>query len=387
MRSDLWTLLAPLSLGPAIGSPGGTHPFALFGDQVYAAWQWAGHLYLRRSADAGRTWGEPQQVTTSPTAEYPVSLEASESALHLFWPDNRHGSWELWYRRSEDGGDSWSEEQRLEPEARLFRYGTALSREGLHAAWMGNCTTHQAGPHLHTWGEIYYKRSADAGLTWEPTIRLTAPEATAGRPAVAAAGRTVHVAYYDRRDGHFDWDWDLYYRRSLDGGRSWEPELRLTHTPTHVRHPAIVADAGGHVCCLWEDGQIFDAGRVGGDAALYAAVSEDAGATWGPTRRLTFTGTPHSHATHSKSYAYGSRVHLAWADAPPGQDWQGLAAYYMTSPDCGLSWSEPERLTDPGKDGPSYADGVVGKDDWALVSCSPGEGLWYRRRELPQSGE
>ncbi len=380
MPSHLWTPAAPLSLGPAIGSPGGTHPLAADGDLVHAVWAWAGNLHYRCSSDAGRTWADPSPLVTSGAAEYPCSLELHDSLLHLIWPDRRHDSWEVYYRRSEDRGQTWGEDTRLTPGVHLFRPGTALSGNNLHIVWGSNRLLNPTPSGNHTWGEIYHKCSLDAGESWEPTLRLTAPDATAMRPAVAAVGDLVHVTYFDRRDSHLDWDWDLYYRRSLDGGRTWEPELRVTHTPTHLRHPAVVADPHGRVCCLWEDGQLFDGRTWAGDAALYAAVSEDHGATWGETRRLTFINAPHSWATHCKTYAYGSRVHLAWADSPEGSD-QPHSAYYMTSPDCGLTWEAPERLTHP-TDGPCWAAGVAGTDSYAVVSLAPEDTLHYRRRDL-----
>ena len=108
--------------------------------------------------------------------------------------------------------------------------------------------------------------------------------------------------------------------------------------------------------------------------------SEDGGDTWGEVRRLTFINAPHSWATHCKTYAHGSRVHLAWADSPEGVD-QPYSAHYMTSPDCGLTWGPPERLTYP-SDGPCWAAGVGGADTWALVSLGLPDSLSYRQREL-----
>jgi len=231
----------------------------------------------------------------------------------------------------------------------------------------------------HTWGEIYYKRSTDDGLHWSPDVRLTQPEASAMRPAVAASGQYVHVTWFDRRDSKEDWDWDIYYQRSRDGGATWETEVRMTRTPTHARHPQIVATPEGVVCCLWEDGQVFDGAHWGGDPALYAAVSTDHGKTWPAAQRLTTINAPHGWATHPKTYACGSRVHLAWTDAPEGPD-QPRAAYYMTSRDGGVTWEEPERLTQQ-SDGESWVEGVGGTQTYAVVLVRRTDTLEYCRRD------
>ncbi len=375
-----WTPLSSLSETEATGSPGGTHPLAVEGDTVHAVWERAQRLYYRRSLDRRETWGRLVEVVASGTAHYPCSLEVCGSALHLIWPDSRHGTWEVFHKRSLDGGETWGADQRLTPGVHLFRLATAIGDGEVHVAWASHRSANPTPGGLHTWGEIYHLRSAAGGEAWEPIIRLTEPEATAMRPAIAVSGDFVHVTWFDRRNARQEWDWDIYYRRSTDGGRTWEPEVRLTRAPTHTRHPQIVADAQGRVCCLWEDGQVFNGRNWEGDAALFAAVSQDKGETWAEPKRLTFVNVPRSWATHAKSYACGARVHLAWTDSPEGPD-RPHSVYYMTSSDCGLTWGPPERLTEP-SDGACWAAGVAGTESYAVVSIAKSGALHCRRREL-----
>jgi len=156
--------------------------------------------------------------------------------------------------------------------------------------------------------------------------------------------------------------------------------VRMTATPTHTRHPQIVATTNNRVCCIWEDGQRFDGHGMVGDPALYTAVSTDDGATWGKPRRITAINAPNGFGTHAKAYAYGSRVHLTWQDAPEGPQ-RARAIYYMTSADGGVSWTTPERLTPPSEEG-WETGAVVGTESWALVEIMKGPSLWYRRRDL-----
>jgi hypothetical protein len=407
-----WRPLAPLSGTPAIGSPGGTHSLITDGNTVHAVWAQAGRIQYRRSADRGVTWGHAVPLTSGHTAQYPCSLELSPSALHLIWPDSRNGKWELFHKRSTDGGNTWGPDTLLTPGVDLFRMGTAISdttyrqrpagsrqdgggtmyrqrpagsrQDGggttIHIVWGSKAAVVPTPAGTHTWGELYYKRSTDDGKTWEPIARLTQPQASAMRPAIAASGNYVHVAWFDRRDSKDIWDWEVYTKRSTDGGATWEPDVRMTNTPTHTRHPQIVAMPGGRVCCIWEDGQVFDGKKWGGDAALYAALSDDNGRTWKPSRRITSINAPNEWATHSKAYACGSRIHLAWADSPEGVH-HPHAAYYMTSPDGGVTWEPPERLTAP-SDGAAWAQAVAGTESYAVAVISLGDTLHYRRREM-----
>ena len=185
--------------------------------------------------------------------------------LHLIWPDTRnHGLAEPYYKRSTDGGKTWTEEVRLSPGTDLFRIGTAVSGSAVHVVWFNRHYLEKvpAGDQTWTWtwGEVYYCRSTDGGVTWEKAIRLTQPDSTACRPVVAASGRYVHVAWLDNRDAKQKpgWDWEIYYKRSTDGGATWGPDVRMSHNEWHSRHPQIMTGGGDRVCCVWEDGAIWD---------------------------------------------------------------------------------------------------------------------------------
>jgi hypothetical protein len=377
-----WRPLAPLTGDGAIGSPGGTHPFAVDGDTVHFAWAHGGNIHYRRSHDAGRTWTNPLPITDGGTSEYPVSLELGQGVLHLIWPDRQNGGWEVYHQRSLDGGDTWGPESRLTPDIDLFRMGTAISGSTLHVTWASRSSVEPTPAGTHTWGEIYHKRSTDGGLTWGPTTRLTEPDASAMRPGVAAYGEYVHLIWFDRRDATNLLDWRIYYRRSTDGGATWEPEVELHAAPdAFPHHPQIVATPGGRVCAIWEQGQTFDGERWSGDPGLHSRVSDDSGLTWSRARRITSVNAPNGWATHAKTHACASRVHLAWTDAPDGQG-APRAGYYMTSPDGGATWGAPERLT-PASAGNCGVEGVGGGEAYAVVSISQSGRLYCCSAERP----
>ncbi len=382
-----WSALERFTENDSIGSPGGTHPLVTDGKSVHAVWGQGGFIRYRRSENAGQIWSKAVPLTTSGKAQYPCSLESASTTLHLIWADSRNHGWELYYMRSIDAGRTWGKEVRLTPGIDMFRFGTAVSRTNLHLVW-GSRSRLEKVPVGHsswtwTWGDIYHLCSSDNGVTWNKPVRLNQKPGTAMRPVIAASGRFVHVAWYDQYAARQNpaWDWDIYYRRSTDDGVTWDPEIRMTETPMHTRHPQIVATTENRVCCVWEDGQVFNGTGMAGDPALYAAVSTDNGRSWRKATRITNINAPNGFATHAKSYAFGSRVHLTWQDAPDGNQ-HPRAIYYMTSPDGGLTWGAPERLTSA-LDGVVWETGaVVGTDSWALVEMMKGGELWYRQKSL-----
>lgn len=86
-----------------------TIPLA-FDKTAYAAWVQNGAVHLTASDDGGVTWDHATRVTTHNTALYACSLELCGRVLHLVWPDTRHhGLAEPYYKRSTDGGATWSQ--------------------------------------------------------------------------------------------------------------------------------------------------------------------------------------------------------------------------------------------------------------------------------------
>src|SRR5262249_40438568 len=96
--------------------------------------------------------------------------------------------------------------------------------------------------------DIYYRRSTDGGQTWEPIKRLTNAPLPSARPSIALAGTDLHVVWYDLRDGNAE----IYYKHSPDAGVSWTPDERLTNAPGDSLHPTVAAN-NDSVHVVWFD--------------------------------------------------------------------------------------------------------------------------------------
>jgi hypothetical protein len=77
--------------------------------------------------------------------------------------------------------------------------------------------------------DILSIRSTDGGATWSAPVRVNDDAGTAAQwfpwLTIDESG-LVHVVWYDRRGNGLDID--VYYARSLDGGVTFEPNLRVT---------------------------------------------------------------------------------------------------------------------------------------------------------------
>lgn len=272
---------SPKYLTPGWLGAGGVRTIATEGDTVHLL-VWDSGLHYVRSEDAGNSWGPKTCLAETSGAQVHPSIHRLGSKLHVTWQDGRNGSgepysWRICYKRSEDCGQTWSDDVLVSSaEAESFRHASAVSGSTIHEVWSDK--RHNSMPNAFStdgnW-EIYYKRSLDEGQTWGPDIRLTNMESmVCQRPAIGVVDDTVFVAFIaceERGRGILDMAFgDIYSIQSTDGGATWGPVVRFTDTPYQSMHPQVVAAEPGIFGVIWEAGRSYDfeAGEWRGPAEL-----------------------------------------------------------------------------------------------------------------------
>lgn len=180
-------------------------------------------------------------------------------------------------------------------------------------------------------GTLVVARSTDLGLTWtrtnvagirgfiyngppapplQPGQRFTA--STFPRLASNPRNGEVYLVYGNggaptvagtlRKIDHFiDPDMDVYFQRSADGAKTWSAPQRLNldapaqFETTQTRHPNVTVAPNGRVDVVWQDRRHWYRGCTHTHAPCaearlgdtYLRSSSDAGATFGPERRIT----------------------------------------------------------------------------------------------------
>lgn len=177
---------------------GGTGPaVAISGTAVHAAWSGGGVLLYRRSTDGGGTWGAQVQISSNPSPPQTRALPAiaaAGSAVHLFWSDKRlvGGSTvgDVMYARSLDGGQNWGSQSVFSPGTPIDT-GVAVAAGGtdVHVVWEDRSNQPVAN--------LFYRRSEDVGGSWTDELRIQATDAF--RASLALGGADVHLVWYDSR--------------------------------------------------------------------------------------------------------------------------------------------------------------------------------------------
>ena len=84
-------------------------------------------IYFRRSTDGGLTWSARKQLSDAPRGAnhaFPMLVASEEGIIGAAWMDDRTGMWNTWYRQSDDAGRTWGSRKRLSNRLDGRRYKT-----------------------------------------------------------------------------------------------------------------------------------------------------------------------------------------------------------------------------------------------------------------------
>lgn len=273
-------------------------------------------IYYKRSIDGGISWGADTRLTNNVYYSSDPSVAISGSVVHVVWDDQRDGNEEIYYKHSTDGGTTWGADTRITFDSSASR-NPCVSASGLfvHVVW-GDYNTL----------DIFYKRSTDGGITWGAATRFSNDTAPSWYPCVSVSGSVVHVAWQDGRGGNVN----TYYKRSMDGGLNWGADTALTNNNTtiYLSTPSMSV-SGSFVHIIWTNTS---------DGGINHKGSTNGGISWGLDSRVT--NNPAISNAPSVSVS-GLLVHVVWSI---NRD-SNFEIYYNRSTDGGLSWGTDTRLT------------------------------------------
>lgn len=274
-------------------------------------------LYFKNSTDQGTSWSQIKRLTwTAGRSLNPAVSFQAPNTLHLVWCEVLEDRSEIYYKRSLNGGISWSSIHRLTWTSSYSELPSlAVDSSGrVHVIWQ-DCASGN--------GEIYYKKSSDSGVSWNSTRRLTWNPGDSGSPSLCIdSADHIYIGWDDMSPGNHE----IFFKKSTDNGATWTGANRITWNPANSYNPSLVAGTGSNLYLVWmEDGS--------GDWEIIFKHSSNGGSIWLPPKRLTYNHgysvTPIIRSTG------GSNIYVLWYDSTPGK-W---SIFYKNSNNSGTAWS------------------------------------------------
>jgi len=284
------------------------------------------HYQIVEDRGAPLGWSDNINLSNDPIYRDIVpQIAVNGNNIHSVW---LHDYQEVYYSKSTDCGLSWSTPLSLYQFVPIYNPYIAVSGDNVHVAW----STYK----------VMYRNSTNNGDTWNPTIDIFNATGSQAYCAGIYVNKTnIHIFSFDLRDGP---EVEIYYRRSLDGGISFDngqgldADRRLTFGQI-CKNDFTTNGDGSNVSIAWTDERsgIFD---------TYWMISKDNGFTWedglgniGQDRRLTTTGADYCTIAVNQS-----NIHLVYVDPTTVVEYR---LYYRNSTDNGATWNTPVLITGP----------------------------------------
>jgi hypothetical protein len=256
-------------------------------------------IYYKKSTDGGLSWTSGKRLTwNSGNSRNPAIAVDSSNNIHVVWFDNASGNYEIYYKRSTDGGTTWMLKRMTWNSGDSEDATIAIdSSDNIHVVWFDNIPGNN---------EIYYKVSTNGGLTWSGARRITWNLGDSRNPAIALdSSNNIHVTWHDGTPSNYE----IYYRKSTNGGVSWGSAKRLTWNSGASYDPAIAMDSDNHIHVIWYDN------TSGNEEIFYLKSTDGGGASW-TTKRLTYS--PGDSLSAGLAVDSNNNIHVVWFDNTPG---------------------------------------------------------------------
>jgi hypothetical protein len=284
-----------------------------FQSDVYVVWAEDGIL-LRTSHDAGVTFG-PLQVL-SPHGRRPRII-ATGGSVYVAWTESdKDGT--LLFRASHDSGESFEAAIELSEQARGGGLELAAVGPRVYAVWDDD-------------SHVYFRQSQDAGVSFAPAQVLDEGQVESGDARLSTHPNGVYVVW---REGS-GCSSEIAFRRSITGGVSFEPVLKLSKNTVASLDPLIDShDTAVYV--LWKE-------KREGSTDIFFTRSLDGGASFDAT--INISDTPGKSSQYALSTP-GDTVRIVWREKTVN----GSDIFYRSSTDRGASFDNARNLSlSPGK--------------------------------------
>jgi hypothetical protein len=314
-----------MSLGPRIAAVG-ADLYVVWFDGINGSYD----IYMNSSGNGGLEWREPQRLDSdAPGEAHSASpqIAAAGSNVYVTWEDTRAGRNDIYFTRSDDSGNSFRDDRRIDggdDDGAHHSFAPVLGVSGDHVYVVWHDTRNGEGR------DIFYNYSSNSGKDWlDVAVRLDSDQVGFHNSIYAdieVDGATAHVAWQDERNNGYD----IFYRKIVSGDPE-AAERRVESDPEGFSNSVSprVAYGNGTLVVAWEDARAEEAanGGANGYNDLYYNFSQDAGLTFNPDDLRIDSMLPgQSFKVELNVEVSGGDIFCAWTDGR-----NGTADVYFTA--------------------------------------------------------
>src|SRR5712672_3345151 len=281
------------------------------------------NILFGRSTDGGLTFSTQPLSNTVGYSHSPRICVDSKGAINVVWVDDTTGKPVVYFSRSIDGGASFSAPPTMLSSVAAYSASPQVGVDGsgnVSVVWESD-----SSPVV-----VLFSYSADGGATFSAPANLTTNTTGSIGPQMAiGVDGSINVVWED----DFNFQSDISFRRSTDGGLTFSPTINsvatnLSNNSGNSFGAQVAVDLSGNIEVVWTD-------NTSRNNDILFTRSSDGGATFAPTKNLSNSAGDSGNALVGVD-ANGN-IYVAWQDNVPPAFNKDI--YFAHSSDGGANFS------------------------------------------------
>jgi hypothetical protein len=223
-------------------------------------------IYFTRSTDNGENWSERVNISTLADFFSRFDIEVDNTgAINVIWNTDLSGNHEIYFSRSTDNGENWSEALNISNSSldSLAPEITVDSSGNINVVWQEDTISSEY--------VVYFSRSTDNGENWSEALNISNTLGSSGAPGIAVdSDGNIGVIWSNGHSGNHE----VYFSRSTDSGVNWSEAVNISNTLVNSRASGIAMDSARNINVVWLEGNSVI------EYIIYFSRSTDNGASW-----------------------------------------------------------------------------------------------------------
>jgi hypothetical protein len=213
-------------------------------------------VFFSHSTDGGINFSAPLMVSNASATGGAGQIAVDPAGnIDVGWQDNSPGYFAIFFRRSTDGGSTFSAPVNISNNPLGTNSGPSMrldSAGDIYVVWVGSSTYTSGGSNFNT-QDIDFTTSIDGGNSFVAPSVVSAGQPGIQRqsPQVAASSSgNINVAWGELNS--FSEVWSMAFSHSSDGGAAFGSPYTAS-TCTYPPSPQLALDSAGGIDLLWQE--------------------------------------------------------------------------------------------------------------------------------------
>jgi len=205
------------------------------GDDIYSSWisnvdSNNSDVMFTKISNASGLPTSISNVSNTPGISNIIKLKASKNNVYITWEDKQSGQWQLLYRKSQDGGETFSNLRNLsDTTGNVHLHDLSISRENVFVVWAANENVSSTNK------DIFFRRSVNFGNSFDETINLSNNTDDSLDPHMVTNenGTIIYIVWTECDIKHDDPICSIVFTKSLNQGESFTAPVKVSNGMTH----------------------------------------------------------------------------------------------------------------------------------------------------------